>query len=104
LFPSQAAAFDGALAEDLALVTKAVEREGGISLGHAAAAAILGLRANDGSARAEPRVGIEFITGTAPGDWRQDPISLIPIALGAFWSQVRPFVLSSASQFRVAPP
>ena len=38
---------------------------------------------NDGSEHAEPRVGVDFITGDEPGEWRQDPISLIPLALGA---------------------
>jgi hypothetical protein len=104
LFPSQAPSFDSALAEDLALVKKHFERDNGVALGHAAAAAILSLRANDGSNHPEPRIGIEFITGTAPGEWRQDPISLIPIALGAYWGQVRPFALTSAEQFRVPPP
>jgi len=104
LFASQAASFDAALAEDLALVTKRAEREEGVALGHTAAAAILALRAQDGSNHREPRVGIEFITGTAPGQWRQDPISRIPLALGAYWSQVRPFALSGATQFRAPPP
>ncbi|HKO62109.1 MAG TPA: vanadium-dependent haloperoxidase, partial [Pyrinomonadaceae bacterium] len=39
-----------------------------------------------------------------PGKWRQDPISLIPLALGAYWGQVTPFVMESASQFRTPPP
>jgi hypothetical protein len=34
-----------------------------------------------------------------------DPISQIPVALGARWSECRPFVMASASQFRApAPP
>jgi hypothetical protein len=52
----------------------------------------------------EPRVGEDFLTNDAPGKWRQDPISLIPLALGAHWDQVTPFVMQSASQFRVPPP
>jgi hypothetical protein len=104
LFPSQATSFDVALSEDLALIKKRHERDDGVTLGHAAAAAILALRANDGSAIPEPRVGIEFITGTLPGQWRQDPISQIPLALGAYWGQVRPFVMSAASELRVPPP
>jgi len=37
--------------------------------------------------------------------WRQDPISLSPLALGAYWGQVRPFVLKSSRQYRLpAPP
>ncbi len=49
-------------------------------------------------------MGIDYIPGDEPGVWRQDPISLVPIALGKDWGRVRPFVLRSGSQFRVAPP
>ena len=73
-------------------------------LGRRAAAAILARRAKDGSQHAEPRVGIEFITSDEPGKWRQDPISQIPLALGARWGEVRPFVLRSVEQFRAPPP
>jgi len=48
-------------------------------------------------------MNIEFICSNDPGKWRQDPISLIPIALGAHWGGVRPFVLESSDQFRVPP-
>src|SRR5436309_2795416 len=43
-------------------------------------------------------------TPVAPGEWRQDPISQLPVALGAYWGGVKPFVLHSADQFRVPPP
>jgi hypothetical protein len=49
-------------------------------------------------------LGVDYITGTAAGEWRQDPVSLVPIALGARWSEVRPFVMQSATQFRLPPP
>jgi hypothetical protein len=104
LFPSQKASFGQQLAEDLSAVDDAGRRHLGVALGKRAAAAILALRADDGSARAEPRVGVEFITGNEPGDWRQDPISRSPIALGAYWGAVQPFVLASSRQFRVVPP
>jgi hypothetical protein len=39
-----------------------------------------------------------------PGEWRQDPISRSPLAMGAHWGTVRPFVLRSGEQFRVPPP
>ena len=81
LFPSQKAAFDGQLAQDLDAIDGRRPKELGIDLGQRAAAAILSLRAADGSARAEPRVGIEFITSSEPGKWRQDPVSRIPLAL-----------------------
>src|SRR3982074_1525262 len=81
LFPSQKAAFDAQLAEELDPINDRRPKVIGIELGQRAAAAILSLRTDDGSERAEPRVGIEFITSSEPGKWRQDPVSRIPIAL-----------------------
>jgi hypothetical protein len=105
LYPSQGGSFDAALADDLAKIHSSPAKTKGIDLGHRTALAILALRANDGSDHAEPRVGFEFITSNAPGKWRQDPISQLPLALGADWNQVTPFVLNSAEQFRApAPP
>jgi hypothetical protein len=103
LFPSQAATFDAALTEDLGRIT-ATGKFAGRNAGRRAAAAILDKQSTDGSQHAEPRVGIEFIMKKGPGKWRQDPISQIPVALGAFWGGVKPFVLESGSQFRVPPP
>jgi hypothetical protein len=104
LFPSQTAAFNARLAEDLAQVHNPLERANGIDLGRRAAAAILAQRQGDGSEIPEPHVGVEWITSNLPGHWRQDPISLIPLALGAHWGEVRPFVLQSTHQFRIPPP
>ena len=104
LFPSQAAIFDGYLAEDLAKVPSGAARTRGIALGQAAAQAILAMRTLDGSEIPEPVIGVDYVPDNAPGVWRQDPISLNPLALGAFWGQVTPFVMASADQFRVAPP
>ena len=104
LFPSQTASFDLELAEDLSQIPNGAAKTQGIDLGHRAAAAILALRANDGSQHVEPRVGVDFITSDEVGKWRQDPISQIPLALGAYWGTVKPFVLWSADQFRVPPP
>ena len=104
LFPSQAAAFDTVLAEELAEIPEGRLKTNGIALGKRAASAILAARANDGSQRPEPHVGIEFLTSNDPGKWRQDPISLIPLALGAYWGEVKPFVLERADQFRVPLP
>jgi PAP2 superfamily protein len=104
LFPSQAANFDTRLVEDLAEIPDGRSKTDGIDLGGRVAAAILALKASDGSQHAEPRVGIEFIPSDDPGRWRQDPISLIPLALGAHWGTVQPFVLEAADQFRVPPP
>jgi hypothetical protein len=104
LFPSQTASCDAQLAADLSQIPDGHAKAKGIKLGQRAAAAILALRAADGSQQAEPHVGVEFLTGDEPGEWRQDPISLIPLALGAYWGEVKPFVLKSADQFRVPSP
>jgi hypothetical protein len=105
LFPSQAANFDQLLAEDLNDIPGGPAKTNGINLGHRTAAAILALRSDDGSQHAEPQMGIDFIWSDDPGKWRQDPISLHPLALGAHWGEVTPFVLRSPDQFRVpAPP
>jgi hypothetical protein len=105
MFPSQKASFDSLLAEDLAELPDNKSKTNGIALGKTAAFSILARRSLDGSQIPEPRVNIDFITSDQPGKWRQDPISLIPLALGARWGEVTPFVLQTGSQFRApAPP
>ncbi|MCC6744793.1 MAG: vanadium-dependent haloperoxidase [Acidobacteria bacterium] len=105
VFPSQKALFDTRLATDLAAVPNNAKKTAAIQIGRTAALAVLGLCYNDKSNHAEPRINVDYIPGDAPGIWRQDPISLIPLALGAQWNTVRPLVLESADQFRLpAPP
>ena len=104
LFPSQTATCDQLLAEDLKQIRAGRAKVNGVEAGRRAAAAILALRANDGSDVAEARLDTDFLTSNAPGKWRQDPISQIPIAYGLHWGSVTPFVIASAAQFRAAPP
>ncbi|HUE41674.1 MAG TPA: hypothetical protein VMO75_07085 [Chthoniobacterales bacterium] len=104
LYPSQAAKLDSLLSDDLASIHNKNQRSNGVSLGHRSAMAILELRNGDGSQIPEPRLGTTYFTSDQPGHWRQDPIGLQPIALGAHWGQCRPFVLQSGNQFRVPPP
>jgi hypothetical protein len=105
LFPSQRASFDRSLADELAALPAGDARVlRGIALGRRAALAILALRSDDGSQHAEPRMGEDYLPSDDPGWWRQDPISLSPLALGAHWGEVDPFVLRSGDQFRAPPP
>jgi hypothetical protein len=105
LFPSQLMTFDALLAEDLSKIPNGRAKTDGIDLGRRAAAAILALRANDGSQYDEELYGHEYVPAVGPGKWRQDPISDIPIALGSRWSElVTPFVLKSVDQFPAPPP
>ena len=104
MYPSQRAAFDQELAEDLSDIPGSQAKTRGIALGRRAAAAILAQRSNDGSAHAEPVLvqnGGDWVTSNRPGRWRQDPISLIPLALGGHWEDVDPFVMRRANQFRI---
>ena len=105
MFPSQAAAFDQLLSEELNNIPDSPAKTDGIQIGHDAAVAILTLKASDGSQHKEPWLGIDWITSNDAGRWRHDPISLLSVALGAHWGEVTPFVLTSPSQFRTpAPP
>ncbi len=107
LYPSQAASFDEWLAEDLGAVKGKPDLANGIDLGRRAAAAILALKSTDGSDIPEPRLGPPpqgYATSDQPGHWRQDPISQLPLALGAHWGSCVPFVLTSGQQFRAPPP
>lgn len=103
LFPSQSVSFDAKLLADLNALPSGGARDEGIAVGQRAAAAILANRANDGSdpvSQATPA----YVPGTQPGQWRPDPINPGQTAFGANWSKVRPFVLTSSSQFRIPPP
>ena len=104
VFPSQKPRFHTLLEDDLRAIHDARSRARGIDLGKQAAAAILGRRSNDGSDHAEPVLGVDFIAGSGPGEWRQDPVSRSPIALGARWPEVRPFVMPAADTFRAGLP
>ena len=52
----------------------------------------------------EPRIGVDYFTSDAPGHWRRAAVGGSPVALGARWGSVRPFVLERGSQFRTPPP
>ncbi len=104
LFPSQKPSFDQLLAQDLSLIQDGPAKTDGINVGRRVAKAILALKVADGSLHAEPRYNINYFPSTAAGIWRQDPISLHPLALGANWGPCIPFVLQSGAQFRLPTP
>jgi PAP2 superfamily len=104
LFPSQKPQCDEKLSADLARIRDGDGKEEGIRLGRRAAREILERVEDDGSSHPEPLMGIDFHPSDRPGKWRQDPISLIPVALGAHWGYIRPLVIRSARAFRAPPP
>ena len=73
----------------------------GVAVGSAAAAAILALRADDGSDT--PLLDFAYPQGTEPGEYRFTSADL-PFAFAPGWGDVTPFVLHSSSQFPVRPP
>jgi hypothetical protein len=104
LFPAQKESFDARLSEALSTPRPRLSQFRGILLGKLAALAILLRRANDGSQHEEPLVNVDYIPSLEPGFWRQDPISLIPLALGAHWGGVKPFVLRNVERYRAPVP
>jgi len=91
---------DAELVEDLSALATG-RQANGVTLGRAAAAAILERRANDGAQHPEPRVGIDTSRATRLAI-AQDPISENPLAM-ALAGRVTPFVLRSGIGFVSAP-
>jgi hypothetical protein len=98
-FPAMAATLDAAQANSLAQISDGQSKTDGIAAGEAAAAAMIALRANDGSAPPQT-----FLPSTSdPGVWQPTPP-----AFGAgillHWRNVTPFGIESSKQFRSDPP
>jgi hypothetical protein len=84
----------------LAAIHNGQAKQRGIKLGQAAAAAILHLRAGDGSD--QPLLVNNYPQGTQPGQYRFTPGT--PFAFLPAWGDVTPFVLRNSSQFLPGPP
>ena len=85
----------------LAAIPNGTAKTRGVALGHAAAAAILALRSEDGFDT--PTVDPNYQEGTAPGEYRYTPG--IPFAFAPHLGEdLTPFVLKDGSQFRPGPP
>jgi len=95
LYPDQMLQLDSALANSLGGSSTSTAS---FLLGQTAADQMLAQRSQDGSERSltdQPQ--------TKPGKWRPTPPRFLPAA-GVAWSQVTPFVLQQADQFRPGPP
>jgi hypothetical protein len=99
-FPASAASLDAARANSLAAIADSPAKAAGISVGEAAAAAMIAARATDGAASP----AFYLPSSSDPGEWQPTPGCTA--AGGAFfhWQNVTPFGLRSASQFRLDPP
>jgi hypothetical protein len=84
----------------LAAIPDNLAKAQGIALGHAAASAILALRAADGAVG--PFLNFSCPQRTNPGEYQCTPGT--PFIAFEVWENVTPFVLNHSSQFRPGPP
>jgi hypothetical protein len=100
LYPKQRAAFDIMLKGELASLPLGPATDSGVRVGQVAAALMLGLRADDGSAVTPP----PFISPPAwPGLYQITPPNH-PAPVFTNWGSITPFVLDRGDQFRPPPP
>ena len=93
LFPNRSAQYQAAYDDFIAMIPSGDAKTRGIAVGTEVATAIVALRANDGRLTT-----VTYTAGTAPGNFR----GVNPIGTNSPF--VRPFALTSASQFRSPPP
>ena len=98
-FPGSAQTLDAAYANSLAAIPDGQAKSDGIGVGAAAAAAMIALRANDGSAPLQTFLP----SSTDPGVWQPTPPAFGPGIL-LNWRNVTPFGIRSSDQFRLRPP
>jgi hypothetical protein len=94
------ASVEAAYTAALAAIPDDQAKAQGVAVGQAAAAAILGLRAEDGAVG--PFLNFACPQDTNPGEYQCTPGSLF-IAFEV-WENVIPFALKDSSQFRPGPP
>jgi len=100
LYPSFKSLLDAQLQQSLAQVPDGRDKAEGIAIGLSVANSILAIRNADGSANPP----IKYLFGTAPGDYQSTPPNFPPQPQFTNWSQVTPFALNRANQFRPGPP
>ena len=94
LFPAQQATIDSSYQAALSAIAESPAKTEGIGLGEKAAAAVLALRMDDGAAMPE-----SYRPYTAAGQYVP---TVVPVA--SQWPRRKPWVMTSASQFRPGPP
>jgi hypothetical protein len=98
-FPGATVSLDAAQARSLAQIPNGQAKDDGVVVGDAAAAAMIALRANDGSVPSETLVPSTM----DPGVWQPTPPAFGPGIL-LQWRNVTPFGIRSSQQFRSDPP
>ena len=94
LLPAQQASIDAAAQAALAAVADGPAKQAGVAAGEAAANAVLAARADDGAATPEA-----YRPHTTAGAYVPTVMPAVPQ-----WPQRKPWLMTSASQFRPGPP
>ncbi len=94
LLPAQQASIEAAYRAALASIADGAAKTAGIAIGEQAAAQVLARRADDGAASPEA-----YRPYTSPGAYVPTTIPAVPQ-----WSQRKPWLMTSAAQFRPAAP
>lgn len=99
-FPAQGATLDQKRTDSLATIPDGQSKTDGITVGEAAAAAMIANRTNDGSAPPQ----FHMPSNSDPYEWQTT--AGCPAGGGAFkhWPNVKPFGVESSSQFRANSP
>lgn len=98
LYPLQQAPLDAALTKSLSAIAEGQSKAEGIKLGKTVAEQLLALRSKDNANNK-----LEYKAEKATGIWQPTPPLFLP-ALLPHWDTVTPFVLKSATQFKIAEP
>ena len=99
-FPGKAASLDAARLNSLAAIPDGMSKAMGIAVGEAAAAAMITLRAADGSGTPE----FYMPTSSDPTQWQLTPSCPPAGGILLHWRNVTPFAIQSSNQFRSEPP
>lgn len=97
-WPDQQATLDAAYATSMNAIPAGLAKTRGIAIGEEVAAAWLALRANDGR-----EANVPYVFGTGPGVY-QRTLPGPPSPLTPWLAKMKPFALTSASQFRAYGP
>jgi hypothetical protein len=103
-FPASAATLNAALMNSMAAIPDGNAKTSGIATGDAAAAAMIALRANDGSSPPQFKVPGPAV----PGEYQATPSCPVVngVAVGTLfqWQNITPFGIQRVSDFLLAPP
>ncbi len=103
-FPASATTLLTDRTNSLALIADGQAKSDGIATGDAAAAAMIALRANDGSSPAQFKIPGPPV----PGEWQATAscpiVNGIAVGIAFQWQNITPFGIPSASDFLLDPP